>query len=44
MSDDNDITLNKPAENDSLQEILYEGARKMPAAPVDAEVGFHRTA
>jgi putative transposase len=32
MTDSNVITLNKPAQNDPLQEVLREGARKLLAA------------
>ena len=38
MSDNNVITLNKPEQNDPLQEVLREGARKMLAAAIEAEV------
>ena len=38
MTDNNVITLNKPAQHDPLQEVLREGARKMLAAAIEAEV------
>jgi putative transposase len=38
MTDSNVITLNKPAQNDPLQEVLREGARKLLAAAIEAEV------
>ena len=38
MTNSNVITLNKPEQNDPLQEVLREGARKMLAAAIEAEV------
>ncbi|MEF3077276.1 transposase, partial [Methylobacter sp. Wu1] len=38
MTDSNVITLNKPEQNDPLQEVLREGARKLLAAAIEAEV------
>jgi putative transposase len=38
MTDNNVITLNKPEQNDPLQEVLREGARKLLAAAIEAEV------
>jgi putative transposase len=38
MTDSNVISLNKPEQNDSLQEVLREGARKLLAAAIEAEV------
>lgn len=38
MTDSNVITLNKPEQNDPLQELLREGARKMLASAIEAEV------
>lgn len=38
MTDDNIFKLNKPEQNDPLQEILREGARKMLAAAIESEV------
>ncbi|MBP6058663.1 MAG: hypothetical protein KA524_09680 [Nitrosomonas sp.] len=40
MTDDNIFKLNKPAHDDPLQAILCEGARKMLAAAVEAEVSI----
>ncbi len=39
MPDDNVFKLNKP-EDDPLQAVLREGARKMLAAAIEAEVSF----
>jgi putative transposase len=38
MTHSNVITLDKPEQNDLLQEVLREGARKMLAAAIKAEV------
>ena len=38
MSDSNVINLKNPAQNDPLQEVLREGARKMLAAAIETEV------
>ena len=38
MTNSNVITLNKPEQNDPLQEVLREGARKMLAVAIEAEV------
>jgi putative transposase len=38
MTDNNVIKLNKLEQNDPLQEVLREGARKLLAAAVEAEV------
>ncbi len=38
MTDNNVFKLNKPEQNDPLQEILREGARKMLAAAIESEV------
>ncbi len=38
MTESNVITLNKPEQNDPLQEVLREGARKLLAAAIEAEV------
>ena len=38
MTDSNIFNLNKPDQNDPLQEVLREGARKMLAAAIEAEV------
>lgn len=38
MTDSNVFKLNKPEQNDPLQEILREGARKMLAAAIESEV------
>jgi putative transposase len=38
MTECNVISLNKPEQNDPLQEVLREGARKMLAAAIEAEV------
>jgi putative transposase len=38
MTDSNVINLNKPAQNDPLQAVLREGARKLLAAAIEAEV------
>ncbi|SDY42116.1 Transposase, Mutator family [Nitrosomonas sp. Nm33] len=38
MIDSNHFNLNKPDQNDLLQEVLREGARKMLAAAIEAEV------
>ena len=38
MTNSNVITLNKPEQNDPLQELLKEGARKMLASAIEAEV------
>jgi len=40
MTDSNVITLNKPEQNDPLQEVLREGARKMLAAAIEAEIAI----
>ena len=40
MTDSNIITLNKPEQNDPLQEVLREGARKMLAAAIEAEIAI----
>jgi transposase-like protein len=39
MTNSNVITLNKPEQNDPLQELLKEGARKMLASAIEVEVG-----
>jgi hypothetical protein len=38
MTDSNIFKLNKPEQNDPLQEVLREGARRMLAAAIEAEV------
>ncbi|MDP6599456.1 MAG: hypothetical protein QGI86_26910 [Candidatus Poribacteria bacterium] len=38
MANSNVITLNKPERNDPLQELLRDGARKMLATAIEAEV------
>jgi putative transposase len=38
MTDNNAVHLNKPAQNNPLQEVLREGARKLLAAAIEAEV------
>jgi len=38
MTDSNVFNLNKSEQNDPLQEVLREGARKMLAAAIEAEV------
>lgn len=38
MTDSNIFTLNKPEQNDPLPEVLREGARKMLATAIEAEV------
>lgn len=38
MTDSKVITLNKPEQNDPLQELLREGARKMLATAIEVEV------
>ena len=38
MTDSNIFKLNKPEKSDPLQEVLREGARKMLAAAIEAEV------
>jgi putative transposase len=38
MTHNNVITLNKPEQSDPLQEVLREGARKLLAAAIEAEV------
>ena len=38
MTNSNVITLNKPEQNDPLQELLKEGARKMLASAIEAEI------
>ena len=38
MTDNNVFKLNKPEQDDPLQEVLREGARKMSAAAIEAEV------
>jgi len=38
MTDSNVFKLNKPDQNDPLQELLQEGARKMLAAAIESEV------
>ena len=38
MTDGNVFKLNKPEQNDPLQEVLREGARKMLAAAIESEV------
>ena len=38
MTNSNVITLNKPERNDPLQELLRDGARKMLATAIEAEV------
>jgi transposase-like protein len=38
MRDSNVFKLNKPEQNDPLQEVLREGARKMLAAAIESEV------
>jgi len=40
MTDNNVFKLNKPDQNDPLQVILREGARKMLAAAIEAEVSI----
>ena len=40
MTDSNVITLNKPEQNDPLQEVLREGARKMLAAAIEEEIAI----
>lgn len=39
MTDSNVFNLNKPEQNDALQEVLREGVRRMLAAAIEAEVG-----
>ncbi|MCL7423478.1 MAG: IS256 family transposase, partial [Methylobacter sp.] len=43
MTDSNIINLNKPEQNDPLQEVLREGARKLLAAAIEAEVAAFLT-
>ena len=38
MTNSNVITLNKPERNDPLQELLRDGARKILATAIEAEV------
>ena len=38
MTDNNVFKLNRPEQDDPLQEVLREGARKMSAAAIEAEV------
>ncbi len=38
LSDSNIVSFNTPAQNDPLQEVLREGARRLLAAAVEAEV------
>ena len=38
MTDSNVFKLNKPEQNDPLQEVLREGARKMLTAAIESEV------
>ena len=38
MTDNNVLELNKPEQNDPLQEVLRESARKMLAAAIESEV------
>lgn len=40
MTDDNIFKLNKPDQDDPLQAVLREGARKMLAAAIEAEVSI----
>ena len=40
MTDSNVITLDKLEQNDPLQEVLREGARKMLAAAIEAEIAI----
>jgi hypothetical protein len=40
MTDSNVITLNKPEQNDPLQQVLREGARKMLAAAIEVEIAI----
>ena len=40
MSDDNVFKLNKPDQDDPLQLVLREGARKMLGAAIEAEVSI----
>ncbi|SDY68347.1 transposase [Nitrosomonas sp. Nm58] len=40
MTDNNIFKLNKPDQNDPLQEILREGARKMLTAAIEAEISI----
>lgn len=40
MTDDNVFKLNKPDQDDPLQAVLREGARKMLAAAIEAEVSI----
>lgn len=40
MTNSNVITLNKPEQNDPLQEVLREGARKMLTAAIEAEIAI----
>ena len=40
MPDDNVFKLNKPGQDDPLQAVLREGARKMLAAAIEAEVSI----
>ena len=42
MTDSNIFNLNKPDQNAPLQEIPREGARKMLAAAIEAEVAADR--
>ncbi len=39
MTDSNVFNLTKPEQNDPLQEVLREGAPRMLAAAIEAEVG-----
>ena len=38
MTDNNIFKLNKPEQNDPLQEVLREGARRMLTAAIESEV------
>ncbi|HNO76295.1 MAG TPA: hypothetical protein PKG49_12040 [Nitrosomonas mobilis] len=40
MTDSNIFKLNKPEQNDLLQEVLREGARKMLAAAIEAKLSI----
>ena len=40
MTNDNVFKLNKPDQDDPLQAVLREGARKMLAAAIEAEVSI----
>ncbi|AEJ01656.1 transposase, mutator type [Nitrosomonas sp. Is79A3] len=40
MTDNNVFKLNRPEQDDPLQEVLREGARKMLAAAIEAEVSI----